>query len=407
MSKSKRLTDISVRNLKPRKTAYAVPDGGCVGLYASVQPSARKSWFTMYRIDGKQAKLGLGRFPDVSLATARKLAIDARESAAKGIDPSEARQAKKIAAAVAAEDTVASVCEACIKFKGSELRTADQQRAILERLVYPTELGRKPIRDVKRDDIFALLDKIKARGHGRMADVVLMLLRRSFNWYALRKSDFNSPIVRSMGLQYYNAKKHRGKRTLTDDEIRAVWKATEDDAPFSAFVRFLLITSARRNEAAGMRWREVDESGIWVLPASRSKTNEEVVRPLSKMALAILEERPRVADCPWPFTTTGLGPLNSFSQPMARLREKSGTSGWRLHDLRRTARSLLSRAGVLPDICEWCLGHLLPPMRATYDHYRPIDEMRDAFERLAALIERIVHPPEGTVIDLQERAARR
>src|SRR5437763_13884837 len=128
-----------------------------------------------------------------------------------------------------------------------------------------------------------------------------------------------------MSLQNYNDKKHRVQRILSDDEILVVWKATEDDT-FGAFIRFLLLTSARRNEGAGLRFTEVDENGIWTLPACRSKTKEEVVRPLSKMALAIIEDRPRIDGCAWAFSTTGLGPLNSFSQPMAALREKSGTS---------------------------------------------------------------------------------
>jgi integrase len=138
-----------------------------------------------------------------------------------------------------------------------------------------------------------------------------------------------------------------------------------------------------------MRWDEVAD-GIWTLPASRSKTKTEVVRPLSRAAQAVLAAQPRITD--WVFTTARTGPLKSFSEPKAKLDTASGITNWRIHDLRRSSRSLLSRAGVNPDIAERCLGHALPTIRATYDRHRYLDEMAHAFEALAALIERIVNP---------------
>jgi integrase len=194
-----------------------------------------------------------------------------------------------------------------------------------------------------------------------------------------------------------SAAEHRRSRILDDDELRKLWAATADGQPFSALVRFLLLTTARRGEAAAMRWDEVKD-GAWALPASRSKTKVEVVRPLSQAAQAVLAEQPKTAD--WVFTTTGR-PLQSFSGPKAKLDAASGVSSYRLHDIRRTGRSLLSRAGVNPDIAERCLGHALPAIRATYDRHRYIDEMRHAFEALATLIERIVDPHGADVIPLR------
>src|SRR5262249_53065990 len=112
---------------------------------------------------------------------------------------------------------------------------------------------------------------------------------------------------------------------------------------------------------------------------------------------------PRIDGCPYAFTTTGRGPIVQFSIPKARLDGASGVTGWRLHDLRRTARSLLSRAGVSSDVAERCIGHALPGIRATYDRYRYIEEMAHAFERLAAQIETIVNPPEGEVVPMRRR----
>jgi integrase len=399
----KQFTDLSVKNLRPGATAREVPDGRD-GLYCIVQASGHKSWAVRYIFKGKQVKYTIGSYPDVSLADARIAAIEAREQAKSGDDPHAAKKAAKIAEAEAKADTVVAVCESFLALKAKKLRSVDHQRSMLRRLIYDTPLGATPIEKVKRSEIVKLLDRIEAKTGARSADMTLAILRRTFNWYALRSDSFNSPIV--PGMSRYVHSEHRGERILNDDEIRKLWEATADGAPFSALVRFLLLTSARRNEAAGLRREEVDPDGVWTLPAVRSKTKKDVTRPLSKAALAILAERPRIADCPWAFSTTATSPLNSFSEPMVKLRKASGTSGWRLHDLRRTARSLMSRAGVNPDIAERCLGHALPGIRGVYDHHDYIEQMKFAVEALAAQIERIVHPLSDVVVPLVKKRRR-
>ena len=96
------------------------------------------------------------------------------------------------------------------------------------------------------------------------------------------------------------------------------------------------------------------------------------------------------------FTLDGKQPV-SFGRVKRNFIDRSGVKNWRMHDLRRTARTLLSRAGVDVDIAERCLGHALPAIRATYDHHGFEREMRAAFEKLAALIERIVNPTDNVV----------
>jgi integrase len=134
-----------------------------------------------------------------------------------------------------------------------------------------------------------------------------------------------------------------------------------------------------------------------------------VIRPLSKAAQAVLAGLPRIDGCDFAFpSSTGRTPTLQFSGPKQRLDAASGTRGWTLHDLRRTSRSLMSRAHVDRDIAEHVLGHSRGDLVERYDRHLPIDRMRDAVERLAALIERIVNPPEGEVADMAaERSKRR
>jgi integrase len=166
------------------------------------------------------------------------------------------------------------------------------------------------------------------------------------------------------------AKDRARSRILTGDELRAVWaSADEGRGPFAALVKFLLLTAARRCEASDMRWTEI-EGTDWVLPASRNKTKEQLARPLSKAAVAVLTKLPRLSGCEFVFTTGGKTPIGGFSKSKTNFDKACGVKDWTLHDLRRTARSLMSRAGVNSDIAERCLGHVIGGVRGVYDRHR-------------------------------------
>jgi integrase len=132
------------------------------------------------------------------------------------------------------------------------------------------------------------------------------------------------------------------------------------------------------------------------------KTGADVVLPLSGAALFTLATIPRIQGCNFVFSTDGRSPISGFSTFKLRFDMACGVKDWRLHDLRRTARSLLSRAGINPDIAERCLGHKITGVRGVYDQHRYIVEMRHAFEALAAQIERVVNPPADNVVALKE-----
>jgi integrase len=123
----------------------------------------------------------------------------------------------------------------------------------------------------------------------------------------------------------------------------------------------------------------------------RYKTDHDHLVPLSKMAQAIITPGDFL------FTVNGRVAINGFTLPKAWLDQTSGVTGWTLHDLRRTARSLMSRAGVNADIAERCLGHVIGGVRGTYDRYEYREEKARAFSALAGLIERIVEPQENVV----------
>ena len=165
--------------------------------------------------------------------------------------------------------------------EGKRLRSVDQRRATLERLVYP-KLGARPVGDIKRSEIVRLLDDIEDDRGPAMADQTLAILREILNWHASRSDEFRSPIVR--GMARGKPKERARSRTLTDAEVQAVWRAADGYAgPWRAFVKYLLLTATRRNEAARMTWDEMS-AGNWTIPADRYKTKGEVTLPLSRAA---------------------------------------------------------------------------------------------------------------------------
>jgi integrase len=386
---SKPLTAVAVEKLKAKPKRFEVPDGGQRGLKVVVFPSGQKSFVVRYRFGGVKRKLTLGHIP---LAAARKAAGEALYEVAQGRDPALAARTQKAAAADLAKDTVKAICGQYLHREGGKLRTGETRRAAFERLVYPV-IGHIPVSALRRSDVVKLLDRIEDSSGSRAADLTLGYLRRVLNWHAARADSFNSPLIRGMG-RYSTAANSR-TRVLDDAELRALWQATGTPAPFHALVRFLLLTAARRDEARRLIWDEID-GDLWHLPAQRSKTGVAFTRPLSGAAKALLAAQPRIDGCPFVFSNDGRTAV-SVSWAKADLDRASGVSSWRLHDLRRSGRTLLSRAGVDADIAERCLGHKIAGIRGVYDKFAYQAEMLKAFEALAALVQRIVNPQENVV----------
>jgi integrase len=148
-----------------------------------------------------------------------------------------------------------------------------------------------------------------------------------------------------------------------------------------------------------MRFAELTGSD-WLLPAERNKTNVPLLRPLSTAALEVIAKTPRTSDT-FVFCADGVHPFSGYTRPKEKLDAASGVTGWRLHDLRRTARSLMSRAGVRAEDAEQCLGHALPGIQATYNQHDFYLEKKRAYEAFAGLVERIVNPPADNVVAMR------
>jgi integrase len=365
-------------------------DATMAGFGLMVTTSGHQSFVIQYRAGRRSRRMSLK--PGLTLQDARREAKKLLGDVARGNDPLAARRK----AARAGEDTFGAIAEEYLKRESK--RSTDQTRAVLDRCVLPT-LGKRLISDIRRSDIVRLLDKIDDQRGPSMADITLAHMRTVMNWHASRVDDYRSPIVR--GMSRTKPSERARSRVLSDEELRAVWTAAEASTGIvGPFVQFLLLSACRRNEAAQMPWNELD-GDVWTLPAPRSKNNREQVLPLSPLALSILARLPRITGSKHVFTFDGKHAFANFSKSKASFDKECGVTGWTLHDLRRTARSLMSRAGVSADIAERCLGHTIGGVRGTYDRHAYFDEKKRGFEALASLVERIVNPPADNVVELR------
>jgi integrase len=261
------------------------------------------------------------------------------------------------------------------------LRSAAYVKDVIERLVKP-EIAGIALSEIRRSHVAAMLDKIADANGPVMADRTLAIVRKAFNWRAARDDDFVVPIAK--GMARTKPSERQRDRILTDAELRSIWNAKTERslATFQRYVRVLLLTALRRKEASKGHQREIKD-GLWLIPADRMAGNIEFVVPLTDAALAQLGNPKGFL-----FSTDGGGtPISGFSKFKASLDEACGVKDWTLHDLRRSARSLMHRAGVPADIAEPCLAHRIGGVRGVYTC---LAEKRDALGRLAAFVGEIV-----------------
>jgi integrase len=382
------LTDKSIAALKVAKRT-TIPDPKLAGHYIRVTPSGAKTFVAVARDPrGTQVWHTIGSADLHTLDEARELARIATKAIKLGTDPMGPQSFQSVA-----DEWLKRHVDA----KG--IITSKEKRRYLEKHILPAWGGRD-FKSIKRIDVAKLLDTIEDKGP-TAADAALGVIRSIMNWYATRNDDYVSPIVR--GMRRSDPKERARSRILNDDELRIVWKQAETNGTFGALVRLLLLTGQRRTTVASMRWDDVSVDGTWMIPAEKREkgTGGELVLP--EAALAIIKSRPRFASNPYVFAGRYDGAhFSNYGKAKATFDAKlPAMPQWGLHDLRRTARSLMARAGVLPHVSERVLGHAMDGVEGIYDRQTYREEKARALRALAGLIENILRPPGEKVVNLR------
>ncbi|MFT3671585.1 tyrosine-type recombinase/integrase [Aestuariivirga sp.] len=395
----KSLSDIGVSNLKPRAKRYTFPDPEMRGHYVRVTPAGVKSYAVVTRDPhGRQVWATIGSSDAMRIEEARERGRKALQRIRDGLTPFEPTP-KKLS-------TFEAVAKSWIErhVQARKLRSQKEIERCLRVYVLPAWKD-VPFVEIRRGDVTELLDRIEDDNGARQADVVLAILRGMANWYASRHDEYLSPVTKGMRRQA-GVKRDR---VLGDEELRVIWRHALDAGTFGAIIRFALLTAQRREKIAKLRWSDLDGSTWNIASGAREKGAGGSLR-LPKAAKAVIDEQPRLNSNPFVFSGRGDVAFNGFSKCKARFDEglpktkkcedAEPMPRWTLHDLRRTARSLMSRAGVRPDIAERVLGHVIPGVEGVYDRHRYDAEKAEALERLAATIDEIRKPAIGKIVRL-------
>jgi integrase len=378
------LNDKGVNGLKRKAERYIVADPEQRGLFIRVMPPGRPHSYVAVTRNrfGRQIWTTLGTHDAMSIDEARE---KTRSVVRRIRDGLPALEPPKVL-----PESVERTCEQWLErvVRKSGYRTADQKTRIIANYIVPYFKGRNFV-DLRRSDVSALLDHVEDNHGAHQADSVLSTLRAVSNWVAKRNDDYTPPFTKGM------ARTSKGQRerdrVLTDDEIRRVWSAAGDAGIFGALAKLLLLTAQRRQAVLDMKWSDIDQNGVWAIPSEARAKGTGGTLKLPAAALAVLDGIPRLLGADHVFI-----PSMNIDRPKAKLDEAAGVTRWVLHDLRRTARSLLSRAQVQPHIAERVLGHTAGGVEAIYDRHTFLDEKAEALQRLSDLVSNSLKGPNDT-----------
>jgi integrase len=380
-----------------------------------VTDKGHKSFVLVARFPGDKhpTPRAIGDFPSTGLAEARERAREWKEDIRKGVDPKDKAEAAKRAAEAARREaerrtanTFRAAFEAFAEEHLSTLRTGGGVEGAIRKHVYPV-LGDRPLSVITRADGNEVLRTIAiTRQNPTHARRVKAYLHKFGRWAEQDERVEASPFA---NLKTFGREQARD-RILTTVEIRAVWRACDRMGVFGRVVRFLLATAQRRSEVGDMEWRELDqERKVWLIPRERMKADRAHLVPLSPLALSVLAEQPKLGS--HVFASTRSAPrgdtisISGWSKFKSRLdalaveafRQLTGDTEktipeWRLHDLRRTAASLMTERGVSRFIASKVLGHAEQTVTGKhYDLYEYLPEKTQALNvwgaRLTAIVE--------------------
>ncbi len=367
------------------------------GFGVRVTAAGVKSFVLNYRVRGIERRFTIGRYPDWTVLDAVQEARKLRQRIDRGEDP----MAGRVIAPTVEIKTVETIVSSYLA--GLTLRSRGTIASVFRRQIIPA-IGERDIYGLRKLHVAEMVDKIAAEAGPVAADRARSYLRAGLAWFAERDDQFNLTAVMPSVTPRAGSAQRARSRVLTDDEVRTLWPLFGEAGKFGAIARVLLLTGQRRNEIAGMARREIDADGVWTLPRERDKVSNRKVPHsllLSPAVLSIISEQPRVDGCDLVFPASTGRAFADFAGGKKKLDKLAPLPQWGLHDLRRTAKTLMQRAGVAPHVSERILGHVTPHIEAVYDHHRYLDEKRAGLEALGALIERILNPPAANVTSLR------
>lgn len=377
------LTDVSVRNAKPREREYKLADGG--GLYLLVTPSGGKLWRVKYRLHGVERKLALGKYPVITLADARKARDGAKAGAGKGDDPAAAKRRERVAAKLSTATTFGGVAQEYIEKAEREGRAA----ATIAKLRWACDwlkasIGHRPVDQIEAHEILAILKRQEKAGALETARRTRAFASRVFRYAVATARAKTDPASLLLGAVASPRPQHLSaivEPKRVGELLRAI--AGYGGTPIVALALALSPhVFVRPGELRQAEWAEFDfDAAVWRIPAARMKKRREHVVPLSRQATAILQQvRALSGDGRYVFPAQGKRdrPMSENTATAALRRMGFAADEMTAHGFRAMASTLLNESGKWhPDAIERALAH------------RDGDQVRAAYHRGAHWEERV------------------
>ncbi|MCB5945387.1 site-specific integrase [Acidocella sp. KAb 2-4] len=358
------------------------------GLRLRVTKAGAKAWtLTARDPHGRMRRFTLGIHPTLSISAAREAARVTWAQVRGGADPVQEARHKRAVAKAAKEGigTLNALLDLYARKDGAALKSWPECRKRIESVFKP--YLKKPLDTLKAKDLQLQADSWKS---AQSAAAAVRYIRPLLKWAAATGRGY---VSRELADLVPPATVGRRERVLSPDELSRLLPALRDSqSPYAACMRLMLLTLARRSEATGAHWRDINlEAGTWTIP--QTKNGKPHIVPLSTQAKALLEavKPARARPEALIFPTRDGNPLDNWDSATKEIMKASHTEGWTRHDLRRTGATMLGEMGELPDIIEAALNHvsIRSTLAATYNQARYRPQVAEALQRLADALDGI------------------
>lgn len=376
------LTNTQVKQAKEKDKNYALSDGG--GLELRVKTSGSKLWVLKYThpITKKRTNISFGRYPDMSLAQARKKREEAKKLLAENIDPKTHRDNKLKHEQEALSNTFQKYADTWLEVKRQNVKpeTADKAYQCLNRHILP-KLGPVAITDIKPRLVYEILEPVKAQGTletvKRLCRIINEVMRVAVATGAI-EVNYLSDITK-----LFPAPKSKNMATIKPEELPELMQKL-NDANITKTVRCLiewqLHTMTRPIEAATTRWADIDlENEVWVVPAERMKMKKPHTVPLTPQTLSLLEMMKPISGHREHVFPSHRSPNRHVNSQSANMALKRMNFGGRLvsHGLRALASTTLNEQSFDPDVIEAALAHIdRNEVRRAYNRAEYLEQRR-------------------------------
>lgn len=396
------LTDTLIRALKPRQARYLVTDGR--GLCLEVLPSGKFSWLFRYRIKGRPEKVSLGRYPDLSLKSARCERDKQATLLAGGRSPAEEKRLAKLA--LTRDCTVREFSERYYRdIVLRDRKDPSDMRRYLDNEIIPA-LGQKPLSQVTAADVQTLVFRKRDNGKESAAAQIRSLIKRIFDYAVVCGVAQSNPAM-ALPTRFITKVRPR-TRVLTPDEIRIYLHTlyrSNIRRQFKLALHLILLTLVRKAELLLAQWKDVDlVGGEWRIPAENSKTEQPHTVYLSKQVTKLFQELKTLAGgSVWVMPgRSGLSkPFshNAMNQAMGSITFE--IPPFTIHDLRRTGSTLLHEKGFASDVIEKSLNHQIKGVRGVYNRAEYAAQRRQMLQFWADFVAELATEENVVRADLQ------